>query len=84
MVLIPKGTIYTWSIGLLETLCNVVEALIDTRLHASIQFHDILHRFRAGRGTGTAIMELNIAKEFSIIDHNPLLLVFLDIRKAYA
>ena len=36
LVLIPKGTIDTRGIGLLETLWEVVEALIETSLHASL------------------------------------------------
>ena len=56
LVLITKGDTNTKGIVLLETLWKVVEALIDTRLHASLQLHDALHGFRDGRGTGTAIM----------------------------
>ena len=56
LVLITKGTTNTRDIGLLETLWKVVEALIETRLCASLQMHDVLHGFRAGRGTETAIM----------------------------
>ena len=62
LVLISKGTTYTWGIDLLETLFKVVEALVDTRLRAILQCHNVLHGFREGRGTGTAIMELKIAK----------------------
>ena len=40
LVLIPKGTTNTRDIGLLETLWNVVEALIDTCLCTSLQFKD--------------------------------------------
>ena len=36
LVLIPKGTTDTRFVGLLETLWKVVEALIDTRLCASL------------------------------------------------
>ena len=57
-VLIPKGTTDAHGIGLLDTLWKVVEAIIDTRLHASLQFHEILHGFRARRGTRTYIMEM--------------------------
>ena len=32
---------------------------------------------------GTAIMELNLAQELASIDQSPLLLVFLDLRKAF-
>ena len=61
----------------------MVEALIDTRLHTSLQMHGVLHGFRAGRGTGTAIMELNLAQELASIDQDPLFLLLLDLRKAY-
>ena len=61
----------------------MVEALIDTRLRASIQFHDVLHGLRDRRGTGTAIIELNLAQELTGIDHDPLFLVFVDLSKAY-
>ena len=44
---------------------------------------NILHGFQEGRGTGTAIMELKIAQELSIVDHNPLSLVLFDLWKAY-
>ena len=83
MVLIPKGATDTRDIVLLETLWKVVEALIYTCLHASLQFHDALHGFRAGQGTGTAIMELKLVQELAIVDQDPFLLIFLDLRKAY-
>ena len=83
MVLIPKGTTETRGIVLLETLWKVVESLIDTRLLASLQFYDVQHVFRTIRGTGEAIMELNIAQELVILYHNPLFLFSLDLRKAY-
>ena len=83
LVLIPKGTIDTTGIGLLETLWKVVEAMIDTCLQASLQMHNVIHRFRDGIGTGTAIMELKLAHELFRIDQYPLLLIFLDLTKAY-
>ena len=83
MILIPKETTDTRGIGLLETLWKVVEALIENRLCSSLQMHDVLHGFRDGRRTGTAIMELKIAQEISSIDQDPLLLLLLDLRKAY-
>ena len=82
LVLIPKVSTDTWDLGLLDTLWNVVEAIIDTHLLASIHFHGVIHGFRARRGKGEAIMYLNPAQELASIDHNALLLVFLDLRKA--
>ena len=83
LFLVPRVTADTRVIELLETLWEVVEALIDTCLRSSLQFHDFLHRFRTGRGTGTAIMELKLAQDISRVDHEPLFVVFLDLRKAY-
>ena len=56
LFLTPNGNTYTWGIGFLETLCKVMKAIINTRMRASFIFHDILHGFHAGRGTGTAIL----------------------------
>ena len=61
LVLIPTGTTDTGGIRLLETLWKVVEALIDTRLRASLQMYNVLNGFSARRGTGTSIMELKLA-----------------------
>ena len=83
LVLISKGTTGTGSIGLLGTLWKMVEALIDTRLRASLQFHYFLPGFRYVRGTGTAIMELKLAQELSSVDHKLLLLGFTDLCKSY-
>ena len=54
VVLIPKGKTDYWGIGLVEVMWKVVAAILNRRLTASINFHDFLHGFRAGRGTGTA------------------------------
>ena len=83
MFLIRKGSTNTRGIGLLVTLWKVVESLTDTRQCVSLQLHGVLHRFRARRGTGTAIMDLNLAQELTGIDHDPLFLVFIDLSKAY-
>ena len=45
--------------------------------------HDALHKFRGGRGTGTAVLEANLAQQLVVLAHAPLLQVFLDICKAY-
>ena len=47
LVLISKLTINRRGIVLLESLFKVMEALIGTCLHASLQMNDVLHRFRA-------------------------------------
>ena len=47
-----------------------------------VTFHGILNVFRASIGTGTAIMELNMAQELASIEKK-LFLVFLDVWKSY-
>ena len=83
LVLIFMGTTNTRGIGLLDTLWKVVEALIETRLRASQQMNDVLHGFRAVRGTETAIIELKLDQDIASIDHDPLFLVVLYLWKAY-
>ena len=51
-------------IGLLEPIWKVVEVLMDKRFLA-IEFHDCLHGFLAGRGTGTATMEVKLAQQLA-------------------
>ena len=67
----------------MDTLWKFVEGLIETRLKASIQFHDVLHGLRDGRATEMALMELKPTQELVSVDHDPLFLVLLDLRKAY-
>ena len=82
LILTPKVNADTWGIGLLDIARKVVEAVIDTCIKTVVQFHDVLHRFCAERGTGTIIMELKLAQELVSVDQDPLFLVFLDLRKA--
>ena len=60
VVLIPKGERYYRGIGLVEAMWKVVAAILNFRITASITFHDFLHGFRAGRGTGTATLEAKL------------------------
>ena len=83
LLIIPKTSIDTKGIGLLENLLMVVEEIIDTHICASIHFHGVLHNFQSGRRRGMAITELKIAQELSIVDCKPLLLVFLILSNMY-
>ena len=55
VVLLPKGGGDFRGIGLIEPCWKVVEVIMDQRLEV-IQFHDSLHGFLKGRGTGTCIL----------------------------
>ena len=83
LVLIPNGDVDTRNIGLLEVVCKVMEMVIDNRINLVVQFHDVLHGFCAGRGTGTTIMELKLAQYLSNVEQDPLFLVFLELMKAH-
>ena len=82
IVLLPKGGGDYRGIGLLEPLWKVVEVLMDKRFLA-IEFHDCLHGFLAGRGTGTATMEVKLAQQLAYREQEAWYQIFLDLRKAY-
>ena len=84
LVLITKENIEIQGIGLLESLCKVVKEIIGTRLRACVCLHDILHGFHAGRGTEMLMLELKMVQELASLDQDPLVLIFLDLKKAYA
>ena len=60
VVLIPKGKGDYRGIGLVEVLWKVVAVILNRRLTSSNTFHDELHGFWAGRGTGTATLEAKL------------------------
>ena len=66
----------------MDTVWKVVEEVIYTRIKTVVQLHNVLHVFFAGRGTGTAITDIKLDKELESVDQDPLLLVFLDLRKS--
>ena len=66
VVLLPKGGGNYRSIGLLEPFWKVIEVLMDQRLEV-IKFHDCLHGFLKGRGTGMAAMEAKMAQQLALL-----------------
>ena len=60
LVLIQNGNADTRGIRLIKLVWKVVEAVIDTRIMSVVQLYGVLHGFCAGRGTGTAVMELKL------------------------
>mmetsp|Transcript_7501 Transcript_7501/g.17018 ORF Transcript_7501/g.17018 Transcript_7501/m.17018 type:complete len:296 (-) Transcript_7501:86-973(-) len=82
VVLLPKGGGDYCGIGLLEPFWKCIEVLMDKRLQ-SIEFHDCLHGFLSGRGTGTAITEAKLTQQLAYLEQAPLYGIFIDLRKAY-
>lgn len=90
--LIPKGTYSgdisnTRPINLIEALRKLFSSILAHRIHAAIKRHNILKGwnfgFMAGRSTADAVKILQLVIEDSKVHHKPLVVMFLDIRKAY-
>ena len=79
--MIPKGGGDFPGIGLLEPIWKVLEWIMDLRLD-SIDLHDTLHGCCADRGTGTAVIEAELARQLSYLELQPFCGVFLDLKKA--
>ena len=56
---------------------------LNRRLTASITYHDFLHGFRAGCGTGTATLEAKLLQQLAALSEEVLYVIFLDLHKAY-
>ena len=70
-------------IGLVEVLWKSILSLLNCQLRAAISFHDTLHGFRAGRGTGVSALESKILQQLTAISEAVLLEIFLDLWKDY-
>ena len=62
---------------------NVVADILNRRLMASITFHDFLHGFRAGHGTGTTTLEAKLLQQLAALREEVLYAIFLDLHKSY-
>ena len=59
--MITKGAIRDFrGIVLVEVIWETVTSLLNRRLATPIKLHDVLHGFWAGRGTGTAALEVKL------------------------
>ena len=83
MVLISKGKGDYQGIGLVEVMWKVVAVILNLCLTSSITFHDVLHGFRAGRGTGTATLEAKLLQQLAAMWEEVIYVIFLDLTKSY-
>ena len=80
MVIIPKGRgTNLRGIGLVEVLWKAISGIINCPLSSSTQFHDVLHGFQAGRGTGTANLEAKLFQQVIAMREAVLHVIFLDL-----
>ena len=85
VVLIPKGKGVYHDIVLVKVMWKVVAAILNFRLTASITYHKLLHRFWAGRGTGTATATLKtkLLHQLAALREEVLYVIFMGLHKAY-
>ena len=83
MVLILKGGGDYLSIGLVEVIWKTMAVIPNCRFTSNITYHDFLHRFRAGRGTGTVTLEVKLIQQVSALREAVLHAIFLDLHTAY-
>ena len=83
MVFLQKMKRGYWGIGVVKVVWKVCVTVVNCRIKSSVNIHNALHRFRAGRGTGVATLESNLAQQLEGISHELLFQVFLDKRKYY-
>ena len=57
VLLIPKGNGEFRGIGLVEVLYKALLRVIDKRIRAAVQFHDVFHDFWESWGMGTASLK---------------------------
>ena len=82
--MIPKwGSTNLWGVGLVGVLWKVISSIINFQLLSPIQLYDVLHGFRAGRGTCTATLEANLIQTLISNRETVLHSIFLDLYKSY-
>ena len=62
---------------------KVVAAILHCRFATAITYHDFLHGFRVGSGTGTATLEAKLLHHLAAMREEFLYVIFLDLNKAY-
>ena len=82
MVLIPKGGGDYRGICLVEVIWKEVAVILNRCFTDAITYQDFLHRLWAGRGTGTATLEVKLLQQVTALREEVLHKIFLDLHKA--
>ena len=70
-------------IGLVEVLWKTITGLLNQSSTFSIEFHDVLHRFRTRSGTGNASLKAKLLQYLMVAKDAVFCEIFLYLRKAY-
>ena len=68
---------------MVEILWKTMTGILNLRLTAAIHFHDSLHGFHTGIGTGKASLEANLIQQLMDMREEVLCEIFLDLHKTY-
>ena len=58
-------------------------AILNRQITSSTAFHDFLHKFQAGRATGTTTLEAKLLQQLAGLIEEFLYVIFLDLYKGY-
>ena len=67
----------------MDVMWKAVAAILHRRLTTAITYHEFLHGFRVGHGTGTATLEAKLLQQLAAMREEVLYVIFLDLTKAY-
>ena len=67
VLLILKGVGEYRGIVLLEVIWKAVAVILNRRFTISITYHDSLHRFWAGHGTGTTTLRFKLLQKIAAL-----------------
>ena len=82
VVFIPKEVSVKFrGIGLVKLLWKAITILLNLQLMTAIKFHDVLHGFLAGYGTGNSDLKAKLIQHFIDIREAVLFEVLLDPRR---
>jgi hypothetical protein len=83
LVLIQKGSGGCRGIGLLEICWKVISKIMDFRMKKGIYIDDLIHGFRADRGTSTSNIEAKLQMQLSCVWRQTFYQVCIDLAKVY-
>ena len=84
VVMAPKGGGTNFrGIGLVDFLWKAISDIINLRISSSIQFHDALYGFRAGKGMENTTLKAKLIQQLITMREKVLYSIFLNLHKDY-
>ena len=83
MDLILKGVGKYCGIGLVEVIWKAVAMILNLCFINAITYHNLLHGFWAGRGMGTATLDIKLLHQVAALREEVLHTIFLGLNKDY-